>query len=1696
MATDDGLEPSRAVVIQVLVGALADTSPTVREAATTALQENAKESAVTTLDFCITSLRGSKRRSGHLGTYHAGVLNVMAHTVNVIADQELDHNSTQKMIKLALSEMMISKDLNSEWQHAASNLLVALGSRSPDLVMEEIYLQLASSSGPVLPVVQTLADFASANACQFVPHVKGVLSRVLPVLGGVKDAHKKTFADAFSSWCEAISDYMEECPTASLLGPDMQALLHSAFELFLGKWIFSREPEVRLATAEALGRIVPLISRLQLKLALPRIFSAILALYKKENQNPYSITNCLHLLLDTMLLQEGLAPLVDFQTLMPLLNAILPMAAIYVRKGWDLEVNCLLKLVWHLWNLQNYNELLRCFIVSGMAFPEELFSYLLHRIGSKELPVRLGTLLTLKHLVSRLYNVWASRKSNLVEAVKSALQEQDLNLRKAVAELVLAMAASGYIEGANGEEYMEFLVRQCAITDREVEAFQAEEKALEKAMGTQPREPFKNDLKLGVVSPSELRAVCDKSLYLLAGTIPAMEPVLWPFLLKILIPPRYTEAVATVCKCICEVLKRKISSGESVSVDSETDSSIPQPEEILARLLVLLQNPFARNQLATRILMALYYLAPLFPTPVKLLWEDEIPKLRAYVSGPDDLRGDSWQQATWEDMILHLLLESLDVIQSLEWTMSLGNAFTSQYDLYTGDNQHTALLHRCLGMVLQKADSKIYVNQKIAVMYKRASIADEINRLGLAMGMGLVAASHLDTVLEKLKKVLESEGQRSFRRLFAIFWDQRNKPDVDDVYAALALMYGYAASYAPSTAIEARIDTLVGTNMLSRLLDVKRAAAKQAVITAINLLGQAVIKAAAHGAPFPLKRRDLMLDYTMALMVGQGSGYLVDSASTLDIEQLHTQELAIIACTTLVSVEPKLTSATRDRVLQATLGFFTLSTEPAVIVNSLLCNLTILLCAILQTSGEDGRSRLDQLQHLLKSLDQYVCSPVDYSRERACASVLALLRDFRAYCSSAPPLLPLRDSLKLGERVVAYLPRCADLAPLIRKSSAQIYDLLFSIALLLPKPVGATAVENRQASYGALSSLEELIAVTKWESVIEYRDTLQHVVESLGTLLTHEELVAALRSSTSAICDKITQCGKGATSAIKQMILKRGKELQEVDIPRITQSLFVAATSIVNSSRRQEVLDVVCCLAEQTHARLVFDELLTTALKDAQAQRKDWTKQKPSWPIQEAFLAFSQNEVLKLPFLDHLVSVLNQTPKYNDNVNKPEHTDTLLRSPIFSPSQLVATRALGYILRGGGLIVRRALEQRYPEIICALMLQLGGAHDNVGIEMLPLRDVMSTFQSFCECTGDSEMAKVLAAENEDVFSKERWTEAITELAKCAATARPKEVASICYTLWPALKQPHEFHRAAAAAALSEYVQYCGEGDKLLSQLVGVLSAHVRDEYHAVRRLCLKGLIQVPGKNMSNYAAQVLSVVVALIEDPEEEVALTAVQGLPAVLEMVLEDTVAPLLLNICVRLRSLQCRRNNSMRAAAFAALGTLSKFGIGQQQEAFLEQVHTILPSLVFHMNDEALEVRKACKRTFRKIAPLLHAEKLRALVKLGSFDSDDRLSYDSFLKDLTKHLVQHFSDRIDTYITSAIQAFDSPWSTIQANAIYFSGCLLSQLQDKRPLAVYLSQVINSLVRFTSSSPSYIVRAKSASALSFLLGDIQPCDM
>lgn len=1669
----------------------------VRKSSMEALKEIAALNPLLVLDCCSFVSRGGRRRFGNM----AGVFEVMAFGVRALDRRDIDSTFLVKLARMATAEMISSKELNTDWQRAAASLLVSIGSHFPDLMMDEIFIHLSGPNSALPAMVQVLADFASADALQFTPRLKGVLSRVLPILGNVKDVHRPIFANAFRCWCQAAWQYSSDVPSHSILDGDVMSYLNSAFELLLKVWATSRDLKVRMSSVEALGQVVGLITRTQLKAALPRLVTTILELYRKDQDISFLATCSLHNLLNASLLSENGPPLLDFEDLTVILSTLLPV----ICNNNDSKEHSDFSM-----GLKTYNEVQHCFLTVGLVYPEDLFMFLLNKCRLKEEPLTFGALCVLKHLLPRLSEGWHSKRPLLVEAVKSLLDEQSLGVRKVLSELIVVMASHCYFIGPSGELFIEYLVRNCALSDRERYNLEGSKEDFRSSSAYYPFQNKRMEVSAGAVGPTELRAICEKGLLLLTITIPEMEYILWPFLLKMIIPRVYTGAVATVCKCISEMCRQRSSHGNSILTECKGRADIPNPEVLFARLVVLLHDPLAREQLATQILTVLCYLAPLFPRNINLFWQDEIPKMKAYVSDTEDLKQDPSYQGTWDDMIISFLAESLDVIQDTDWVISLGNAFTKQYELYTSDDEHSALLHRCLGMLLQKVEDRVYVRDKIDWMYTQANIAIPSNRLGLAKAMGLVAASHLDTVLDKLKDILDNVGHSIFQRFLSLFSDRVRTEESDDIHAALALMYGYAARYAPSTVIEARIDALVGTNMLSRLLHVRHPTAKQAVITAIDLLGRAVINASESGASFPLKRRDQMLDFTLTLM-GRDDN---DGSADSNLELLRTQALALSACTTLVSVEPKLTIETRNHVMKATLGFFALPNDLQDVVDPLIDNLITLLCAILLTSGEDGRSRAEQLLHILRQIDQYVCSPVEYQRKRGCLAAYELLLKFRALCTSgycalgcqgscmhskqiertvhgnfsnlpSAFVLPSRGALCLGERVIMYLPRCADINSEVRKFSAQILDLFFSISLSLPRPVASTFGVDIELSYGALSSLEDVIAILRRDASIDPSEVFNRVVSSVCILLTKDELVATLHGSTAAICDKIKQSAEGAIQAVIEFVTKRGNELNETDVSRTAHSLLSATVHVTEKHLRQETLGAISSLAENTSSKVVFNEVLAAAGRDIVT--KDISRIRGGWPMQDAFYAFSQHIELSFLFLEHVISVLNQTPILKTDSDKVDNSSLFVEVHIEDDILQASIVALTAFFRGGGKIGKKAVEQTYASVLAALTLQLGSCHGLASSgQQEPLQALLTAFQAFCECVGDLEMRKILARDGEQ-NENEKWINLIGDLAGCISIKRPKEVQTICLIMSKSLDRQERFQREAAAAALSEFVRYSDGFGSLLEQIVEVLCRRASDESPTVRRLCLRGLVHIPSIHILQYTTQVLGVILALLEDLDESVQLTAVSCLLMVLESSPNDAVEPFLLNLSVRLRNLQVSIDEKMRGNAFAAFGALSNYGVGKLREAFLEQVHAVLPRLVLHLHDDDLSVRQACRTAFKRIVPLMELEGILALLNTHYFNSDNRSDYEDFVRDLTRRLSQLLPLRIDTYMALALQGFDAPWPIIQANAIYFSCSMLSLLDDQRTSSLYYTQVFGMLVGKISRSADALVRATSSSALGLL---------
>jgi hypothetical protein len=60
----------------------------------------------------------------------------------------------------------------------------------------------------------------------------------------------------------------------------------------------------------------------------------------------------------------------------------------------------------------------------------------------------------------------------------------------------------------------------------------------------------------------------------------------------------------------------------------------------------------------------------------------------------------------------------------------------------------------------------------------------------------------------------------------------------------------------------------------------------------------------------------------------------------------------------------------------------------------------VLISKYIIFSGEDGRSRAELLMLILRQIDQFISSPVEYQRKRGCLAVHELLIKFRMVCVS------------------------------------------------------------------------------------------------------------------------------------------------------------------------------------------------------------------------------------------------------------------------------------------------------------------------------------------------------------------------------------------------------------------------------------------------------------------------------------------------------------------------------------------------------------------------------------------------------------------------------------------------------------------------------------------------------------------------
>ncbi|CAI5988013.1 unnamed protein product, partial [Closterium sp. NIES-64] len=378
---------------------------------------------------------------------------------------------------------------------------------------------------------------------------------------------------------------------------------------------------------------------------------------------------------------------------------------------------------------------------------------------------------------------------------------------------------------------------------------------------------------------------------------------------------------------------------------------LPPLEELLPRLLVLLgsDKTLTDSPRRMRILQVLEFVRQsTLPSAFESLALDieHMTHLAERLGRKQSLER---RRAVWQDATMKMLKRAIDAVNHADWTARVCDGFAAFYLWPCTDASQHILLHRCMGALVQRAADSVFIQRRVALMFDSAALSDPLDRHALAMGLGTVAAVHLDVVLATLEQVLDSYSVSNLQRYFvktlgnqsAIFIPKTSSASSasklalpplerlfkketatsaaadflrdplmhDDVCAALALTYRYTVAFSEASVVDSRIRTLLDANVLAQLAAMTSFPAKLAVDANVFAPLAAVAALPAKAAVV-----QSILTLASAALTAPPSALTTPPPPHSREEEVRLQMACVRACTALIQSHPQLTSAVRKSV--------------------------------------------------------------------------------------------------------------------------------------------------------------------------------------------------------------------------------------------------------------------------------------------------------------------------------------------------------------------------------------------------------------------------------------------------------------------------------------------------------------------------------------------------------------------------------------------------------------------------------------------------------------------------------------------------------------------------------------------------------------------------------------------------------------
>ncbi|RXN31759.1 maestro heat-like repeat-containing family member 1 isoform X1 [Labeo rohita] len=1521
---------------------------------------------------------------------------VILQTIELVVKSRIDDISYPKIksvIQLASDEMTKSKEVVPEWQQAASNILVAVGNKYINDIMEEILGKFQPGVLPHFFVVQTLASLSDSNVYGMVPFLNAIMGTMLPMLAMTKQDNMKwvfssvtwrllsyCFLSALCRFSESILEYLanlDKAPDPTVRKDTFSSEIYSAYDILFNSWIQSRESKLRLTVAEALGSMSHLMAHDKLEEQLPKLLPTILGLYKKNSEH-YIISKSLCQVLEASVNMGSRVLETQIDGLLVALHQQICSPVDFSNPP----------------TVKNHNEVLRCFTVLANTFPDRLMVFVLQRLENSNERNRMGSLAVLRHLINSSTSIMETKKLLILASIRQPLADHSNKVKKRVVQVISAMAHHGYLELEGGDLLVRFIIQHCALPD-----------TYHRGQKTQDPEEVTNEA---------LRSMCDNTLHLFTTTVGRLTDVLWPMLLCYLTPNQYANATTPLCKSLILLANKKRTAQEpnfniDFNAQESTEDSLDKKKweeallQLLSKTLAAIDDSQWTGQLAVE---ATRYL----PTYNNALEEKSF--LYRCI-------GVILQQCYNKELVRKQLQEIListrhnDPIERTGVAMGIGLCASSHLDGTLEKLEEFG-----------KSDAFKKASGIFGLLKDKNDVDVEKMKSTLILCYGYVAMhAPEDQLLTRIDSdILQNISKNFNTKVLGI------KVETKDLTMKLSLIHSVGLiAKAISKSVRkhgflfSRKHELMGV-----MMDFIKAEPADVMRTPVRYL---VLTTCAN----------LMYPTSSVLLLPQSVKNLTQACRNLDPLLTENENFDLLkTCLNGVYGLPTVDTPDKAKDEEA------LDPQQREVLYSDTFNALheLLRNVLARDLSPDG------LQSVFKHIESWLSSGQDHERERAVKTTADLLQ-FYLDDLSVKNLVTFHN---LGALVGRLAPRCTDPNPEVRRAAIDcIYRLMY-----IQLRYEGFSLDHKDDSVEALLEVREKLSNPDHSVLYKTCSELTKIIskrlpqQQLSTLLfmLFDGLVDSQsncsRASSVILNTLLKNRGAGLQDLVPEMLEVLHNQLQVIGEEQVKvsigQSILILATqhlqTVVNTLVAYPLpydswsCEMWIALGADSTVALQIMEMIIEKLnvmvpyvdKKESMLRPGLTKVATSQPL--AMTCALREMMLNGQSADAVVRVF---PK-------------LFSSLLVRLGSSVGVQ-LPKDLNSNSIISDRKTTNK---------MNLAN-FDVCGVAVEALRILLARAQLDAVVKPlDQEAAW------DKMKDPQQHTTGVTLLSRAMAKHAGPRLPAIVESLCPSLCNIYECQRITVTAFFSELLNHHVVTElMILDMLMNNMMERITDTCGTVRMLAVRGLGNIAvgsPEKVNKYAKELLAAMSSGMEekdDPGKLITLEAMSGMSKILLYLDQKNVHLLVVYIFMKIKPFLENENDEIRCASIMLLGNLSKFGSGEP--VFKDQIHNVLVSLLLHLSDPNPQVVKACKYAMRICAPVVGSEQISAMFQNHLLE-EKGLHYGEFINDLTKYLIQDFPGMLNFYHITVIQFFKSNWAEIRASAAMFIG-LVMLLQDPDPL-------------------------------------------